>query len=105
LAREAQIAQYKKDECIASGEKLDLILAGPFDCLSLEHYFREVDDRVASDEHLLYNLAGTLELLFTPEQIRVLGYLFWETFSEEESHKRQQKATFRFDLEHLRSGG
>jgi hypothetical protein len=100
-----RIAEYMKESCIASGDLLDFILNGSFECTSLEGYFRDVADRIAKDEHIHYNLAGFLEELLTPEQIRAIGFLFWEIFSEEASHKRKQGALAKFGREHLTSKG
>jgi hypothetical protein len=102
---ELRVTREKKKDCVWWGRRLEHLLAGPVDSLTLEHWFRDVAKSVARSEKLHYGIATMLGWTFTPEQRQVLGYLFWEIFGEQASRNRRNRALWRVQRAALKARG
>jgi hypothetical protein len=86
---ELRVAKQMKNDCVAWGNILKLILVGPVDSLRLEHWFRRVAETIARDKRMHFGMANTLAGVFAPAQRQVLACLFWEVFGAEASHNAE----------------
>jgi hypothetical protein len=93
---ELEVARAKRADCVSWGEQLKPILNGPVDSsLAAECQFSEMARKIAGKDagkELFRGMANTFDLIFTPEQCRVLAYLFWEVFRSEASRNRDRRA-------------
>ena len=94
LGWELQVARAQKEDCIAWGEMLPGVL-GHVDSLDLERWFCVMAKRITGDDRMYANMATILGWSFSPEQHRMLGYLFWRVFSEEASRRRWLNARYK----------
>jgi hypothetical protein len=94
LEWELQVAHAEKEDCIAWGEMLRGVL-GHVDSVDLEHWFCMLAKRIAGDDRMYANMATALGWSFSPEQHRMLAYLFWRVFSEEASRRRWLDARYK----------
>jgi hypothetical protein len=98
---ELRVANQMKRDCMAWGKMLSYILAGPVDALNLEHWLRDVAERVAKDKRIHFGTANMLAGAFGPAQRQVLAYLLWQVFAAEASHNRKNRAMGRAQRETL----
>jgi len=101
---ELRVAREMKNDCIAWGQMLKNILAGPVDSLSLEHWFGKIAGTVARDEKMYHGMANVLGAVFSAEQRQVLSYLLWKVFATEASHTRFKRAMARAQRESMKTG-
>jgi hypothetical protein len=92
LDRELAIAENMKRLCITSGNIVRRILDGVVTLLDLEEWFNEVADGIARKPRLHYNTATQLGWTFSPPQLQVLAYLFWQIFRVEWQYTRRNRA-------------
>lgn len=102
--RELRIAEKMIEICKGDGEHMEIILNGDlFDVVALEESLSDAAYAVCHQRNCFHGSASQLALTFTPEQRRILAYLFWKPRLADRKRRRMQMATRFLHREDLRT--